>query len=61
MKIKYNGTQRIASLKEIFSSIFSIYYFDNEETPKALSIIFFNREWYWDIGEWREDDLTELS
>ena len=56
MKIKYKGTQRIASIKEALASIFSIHYFDNEETPKAFSIILMNREWYWDIGEW-EDDL----
>ena len=54
MKVKYQGTQRIDSMKEIFWSIFSIHYFDADETPKGFSIIFFNREWYWGIGEHKE-------
>jgi hypothetical protein len=57
MKIKYTGTQRIISLKESLSYIFSIHYYDGDETPKGLNIIFFGREWYWDIGEWSENDL----
>ena len=53
MKIEYAGTQRIAPMKEIFSSIFSVHYFEGDETPRCLSIILFNREWYWNIGEAR--------
>jgi hypothetical protein len=56
MRIKYNGTIRIAPLKDVFESIFSIHYFDNDVTPKAASIILFNREWYWEIGEWPEEE-----
>jgi hypothetical protein len=55
MKIKYSGTDRLNSIKDIFESIFSIHYYDYDVTPKAISLTILNREWYWQVGEWPEE------
>jgi len=51
MKVKYKQSRRIDSIGSIFRAIFSISYFDNDESRKALTIVFLNREWYWAIGK----------
>ena len=59
MKIKYNHSHRVDSILEVLSKVFSITYYDWDETPKAISLIILGKEWQWLVGEWEEnpDDL----
>ena len=59
MKIKYTGSHRVDSIWEVLTKVFSISYYDWDETPKAISLIILGKEWHWSVGEWEEnpDDL----
>jgi hypothetical protein len=56
MKIKYDGNVRDESILEILGKIFSISYYDWDETPKAFSITILGRTWHWLVGEWEEEE-----
>ena len=59
MKIKDSGSDRVDSIWEVLSKVFSITYYEWDETPKAISLIILGKEWQWLVGEWEEnpDDL----
>lgn len=59
MKIQYNGSDRFQSIWETLGAIFSISYYDWDETPKAISLVILGYHWQWLVGEWdeNEDDL----
>lgn len=59
MKIKYTGSHRVDSIWEVLSRVFSITYYDYDETPKAISLIILGKEWQWLVGEW-EDNQDDL-
>ena len=56
MKIKYDGSNKVSSITEVFGQIFSMHYYDYDETPKGFSIILLGREWTWLVGEWKDDE-----
>ena len=59
MKIRYSGSNRVDSIWEVLSKVFSITYYDWDETPKAISLIILGKEWQWLVGNWEDEEYEE--